>query len=207
MGSPLISLHFTALPPLGWAIYHSTRTCKRARAHTGMYKQMPLSAAHHKPECTLHLEGEQQIICCHCSALHTLWAPVFTADPAHLQRACALFLRRPRLCMYSRLQRTGTSAAAAALMWQQAARTKGTQAGWWKWLVCVNYSSACQPRITTRRNTHNATRVRVNIHVIAAEQLLGRIRSVITGLEIKWEFFISEAACYSANGRRGREEH
>lgn len=42
--------------------------------------------------------------------------------------------------------------------------------------------------------THNATRVRVNIHVIAAQQLLGRIRSVITGLKIKWEFFISEAA-------------
>lgn len=88
MGSPLISLHFTALPPLGWAIYHSTRTCKRARAHTGMYKQMPLSAAHHKPECTLHLEGEQQIICCHCSATHAL-SPGFTADPAHLQRRLA----------------------------------------------------------------------------------------------------------------------
>lgn len=78
-------------------------------------------------------------------------------------------------------------------------------AGWWKWLVCVNYSSACR-RAGGRDGTHNATRVRVNIHVIAAQQLLGRIRSVITGLKIKWEFFISEAACYSAN-RRGWEEH
>lgn len=56
-------------------------------------------------------------------------------------------------------------------------------------------------RITTRRNTHyEGTRVQVNIHVIAAKQLLGKIRSVITGLKIKWEFFISEATCYSTNG-------
>lgn len=62
--------------------------------------------------------------------------------------------------------------------------------------------SAC---CTTRRNTHDeATRVQVNIHVIAMKQLLGKIRSVITGLGIKWEFFISEATCYSTNrGERG----
>lgn len=31
------------------------------------------------------------------------------------------------------------------------------------------------------------------------KQLLGKIRSVITGLKIKWEFFISETTCYSTN--------
>lgn len=67
MGSLLISLHFTVLPPLGWAIYHSTCTY----THTGMHKQMPLSSAHHKPECAPHLEGEYQIICKHCSIVHT----------------------------------------------------------------------------------------------------------------------------------------
>lgn len=57
--------------------------------------------------------------------------------------------------------------------------------------------SAC---FTMRQNTHyESTRLRVNIHVIAMKQLLGKIRSVITGLEIKWDFFISEATCYSTN--------
>lgn len=52
-----------------------------------------------------------------------------------------------------------------------------------------------------RQNTHcKGTRVQVNIHAIAMKQLLGKIRSVITGLKIKWEFFISGAACYSTNG-------
>lgn len=31
------------------------------------------------------------------------------------------------------------------------------------------------------------------------KQLLGKIRSVITGLKIKWEFFISRTTCYSTN--------
>lgn len=31
------------------------------------------------------------------------------------------------------------------------------------------------------------------------KQLLGKIRSVITGLKIKWEFFISRTTCYSIN--------
>lgn len=45
--------------------------------------------------------------------------------------------------------------------------------------------------------------LRVNIHVIAMKQLLGKIRSVITGLKLKWEFFISRAARYStATGER-----
>lgn len=48
---------------------------------------------------------------------------------------------------------------------------------------------------------YKGTRVQVNIHVIAMKQLLGKIRSVITGLKIKWEFFISGAACYSTNRR------
>lgn len=58
---------------------------------------------------------------------------------------------------------------------------------------------------TIRQNTHyEGTRVQVNIHVIAIKQLLGKIRSVITGLKIKWEFFISDATCYSTNrGERG----
>lgn len=53
---------------------------------------------------------------------------------------------------------------------------------------------------TVRQNTHlEGTRVQVNIHVIAMKQLLGKIRSVITGLKIKWEFFIGGATCYSTN--------
>lgn len=46
-------------------------------------------------------------------------------------------------------------------------------------------------------------RLRVNIHVIAMKQLLGKIRSVITGLKIKWEFFISESHLLFNKQRRG----
>lgn len=51
---------------------------------------------------------------------------------------------------------------------------------------------------TVRQNTHyEGTRVQVNINVIGIKQLLGKIRSVITGLKMKREFFISGATCYS----------
>lgn len=87
---------------------------------------------------------------------------------------------------------------AAALMWQQAMAQKTSR------LMKVAslrelflWLSTCS---TMRQNTHyEGTRVRVNIHVIAMKQLLGKIRSVITGLKIKWEFFISGATCYSTN--------
>lgn len=78
------------------------------------------------------------------------------------------------------------------------------QAGWWKWLVCVNYSSGCQ-RASPWDTTHTI-RVQVNIHVIAMKQLWGKIRSVITGLKTKWEFFISESTCYSTNRRKSINE-
>lgn len=51
----------------------------------------------------------------------------------------------------------------------------------------------------TQHTHYEGTTVRVNIHVIAMKQLLGKIRSVITGLRIKWEFFISGASCSSTN--------
>lgn len=87
---------------------------------------------------------------------------------------------------------------AAALMWQQAMAQKTSR--------LMKVASLCalflwlSMRSTMRQNTHyEGTRVRVNIHVIAMKQLLGKIRSVITGLKIKWEFFISGATCYSTN--------
>lgn len=87
---------------------------------------------------------------------------------------------------------------AAALMWQQAKAQKTSR------LMKVTsllklflWLSICS---TIRQHAHyKGTRVRVNIHVIAMKQLLGKIRSVITGLKIKWEFFISETTCYSTN--------
>lgn len=179
---------------------------------------MPLSGAHHKLECTLHLEGEHQIICCHCSTYHAL-SPglppiplIYTSSrrdhsqkslSARIPRAHATPPPAPTLMHVftspvDRNKRSSSFDVAAGGLHKR-------HAGWWKWLVCVNYSGACR-RARGRDGTHNATRVRVNIHVIAARQLLGRIRSVITGLKIKWEFFISEAACYWADGR-GWEEH
>lgn len=97
------------------------------------------------------------------------------------------------VCMYSCLQLRGTPLQ----LWCGSRRRHKRQAGWWKWLVCVNYSSGCQCAPLWDR-THTS-RVQVNIHVIAMKQLLGKIRSVITGLKIKWEFFISGATCYSTN--------
>ena len=93
------------------------------------------------------------------------------------------------------------SNTAAALMWQQAAAQKTSRlmkvAGLCELFLWLSICS------TMRRSTHyKGTRVRVNIHVIAMKQLLGKIRSVITGLKIKWEFFISAATCYSTNKRR-----
>lgn len=169
MGSLLISLHFTVLPPLGWAIYHSTCTY----THTGMHKQMPLSSAHHKPECAPHLEGEYQIICKHCSIVHTHtqnnrinWThslcKVLTTQQIYM--LCRLNLIRnlslhfsphifactraffadkhkhTHLCMYSCLQLRGTPLQ----LWCGSRRQHKRQAAWWKWLVCVNYSSGCQ---------------------------------------------------------------
>lgn len=92
---------------------------------------------------------------------------------------------------------------AAALMWQQATAQKTSSlmkvAGLRELFLRLSTHS------TMRQNTHyEGTRVRVNIHVIAMKQLLGKIRSVITGLKIKWEFFISRATCNSTNrGERG----
>lgn len=92
---------------------------------------------------------------------------------------------------------------AAALMWQQATAQKTSSlmkvAGLRELFLRLSTHS------TMRQNTHyEGTRVRVNIHVIAMKQLLGKIRSVITGSKIKWEFFISRATCNSTNrGERG----
>lgn len=87
---------------------------------------------------------------------------------------------------------------AAALMWQQAmAQKTGRLMKVASLRELVLWLSMCTTR---RQNTHyEGTRVQVNIHVIAMKQLLGKIRSVITGLKIKWEFFISGATCYSTN--------
>lgn len=92
---------------------------------------------------------------------------------------------------------------AAALMWQQAMAQKTSKL--MKVASLRELFLRLSTRSTMRENTHyEGTRVRVNIHVIAMKQLLGRIRSVITGLKIKWEFFISGATCYSTNrGERG----
>lgn len=88
----------------------------------------------------------------------------------------------------------------AALMWQQAMGTKDKQAdesGSSAWIIPLLVNAH---HYETEHTHYEGTRVQVNIHVIAVKQLLGKIRSVITGLKIKWEFFIIEATCYSTNG-------
>lgn len=67
----------------------------------------------------------------------------------------------------------------------------------------MNYSPACQSAPLRDKTQTKSTRVQVNIHVIAMKQLLGKIRSVITGLEIKREFFISGATCYTTEEGEG----
>lgn len=85
-----------------------------------------------------------------------------------------------------------------ALMWQQAIAQRTSRQ-----MKVVSLRALflwLSMGFTTRQNTHyEGTRVRVNIHVIAMKQLLGKIRSVITGFKIKWEFFISATTCYSTN--------
>lgn len=74
--------------------------------------------------------------------------------------------------------------AAAALMWQQAIAQKTSSL--MKVASLRELFLRLSKRSTMRQNTHyEGTRVRVNIHVIAVKQLLGKIRSVITGLKIK----------------------
>lgn len=105
---------------------------------------------------------------------------------------------RTHLCMYSCLQLRGTPQQ----LWCGSRRRAQKTSRLMKVAELFQWLSACY---TTRRNTRDeGTRVRVNIHVIAMKQLLGKIRSVITGMGIKWEFFSSEATCYSTN--RGERE-
>lgn len=119
------------------------------------------------------------------------------------------------ICMHMHLLQTQTRTfmhvfmspaernTAVALMWQQATGQKTSRmmkVGSLPELFLCLSTCASMSRCTP----YEATRVQVNIHAIAMEQLLGQIRSVITGFKIKWEFFISTATCYSTNRGEGQ---
>lgn len=228
MGSPLILLHFTVLPPLGWAIYHSACTYTHRHAQTNALEHCTPQAWVYTP-----FRGREP------NNLQPLYYGVYTNT--HMQKnrinwthslckvsttqliyvLCRLNLIQnlslhfPHIfawtCTFLQAQTLthtfmhvfmspAERNTAAALMWQQAMAQKTSR------LMKVASLSELflwlSKRSTKRQNTHyegEGIRVQVNIHVIAMKQLLGKIRSVITGLKIKWEFFHSGATCYSTN--------
>ena len=229
MGSLLISLHFTVLPPLGWAIYHSTCTYTHRHAQTNALEQCTPQAWVYTPfrrsvpnnlqplyyVCVLYTHTHTQRQKNRINWTHGLCKMLTTQliyVVCRLNLIQNLSLHFPHIfactCAFSADTNTHTFMhvfmspaernTAAALMWQQAMAQKTSKL--MKVASLRELFLRLSTRSTMRQNTHyEGTRVQVNIHVIAMKQLLGKIRSVITGLKIKWEFFISAATCYSTN--------
>lgn len=171
MGSLLIWLHFAILPPLGWAIYHGTRTY----TYTGMHKQMPLSTEQHQH--APH-SAEYQIIPFGCSLLyqsvlytlgmgwaHGLCKYIYILHSLNLIQDHSAISSHISMCMPLSARSTSTHVYACIHVssWEErccsfdvaAGDGHKRQAGWWKWSVWVNYSS-CLQRASPGDTTHRS---------------------------------------------------